>query len=52
MVSAAGPRAIAFALGRACRIAAFVLLKLFPLLFADLPQRDRVVASVSRSSSA
>jgi len=47
MVSAGwDPRAIAFALAVPAGIAAFVLLKIFPLLFADLPPRDRVIASV------
>ena len=47
MVSAGwDPRAIAFALAVPAGIAAFVLLKLFPLLFADLPPRERVAASV------
>lgn len=38
------PKAIAFALAVPAGIAAFVLLKLLNLLFADLPMRERAVA--------
>src|SRR5690606_20305667 len=40
------PRAIAFALAVPAGVAAFVLLKLLPRLFADLPPRERFAATL------